>query len=176
MEKDKFLVVTVVILFILNLFTLGYVLYGRGEPIGQMFGNDGPGPEERFDDGRGPDRRGPENRKPDMMIISRLKLDPEQVMKFEELKREHRKQTEDLLFRGKKQRDEYFSLLKNDTPDTVRASQLLDQIGQNQKELDRATFSHFMKLRELCNADQKKLFDVFIEELAASLKQPPPGK
>lgn len=176
MEKDKFLVVTVVILFLLNLFTLGYVLYGRGEPIGQMFGNDGLGPEERFDDGRGPDRRGPENRKPDMMIISRLKLDPDQVMKFEELKREHRKQTEDLLFRGKKQRDEYFSLLKNDTPDTVRASQLLDQIGQNQKELDRATFSHFMKLRELCNADQKKLFDVFIEELAASLKQPPPGK
>ena len=176
MEKDKFLVVTVIILFLLNLFTLGYVLYVRGEPIGQMFGNDGPGPEERFDDGRGPDRRGPENRKPDMMIISRLKLDPDQVMKFEELKREHRKQTEDLLFRGKKQRDEYFSLLKNDTPDTVRASQLLDQIGQNQKELDRATFSHFMKLRELCNADQKKLFDLFIEELAASLKQPPPGK
>lgn len=176
MEKDKFLVVTVIILFILNLFTLGYVLYGRGEPMSPLFGNDGPGPEERFDDGRGPERRGPEMKKPDLMIINRLKLDPEQVMKFEELKKEHRKQTEDLLFSGKKMRDEYFSLLKNDTPDTVRASQLLSQLAQNQKELDMATFSHFRKLRELCSAEQKKLFDVFIEDLAASIKQPPPGK
>lgn len=176
MEKDKFLVVTVIILFILNLFTLGYVLYGRGEPLIPLLGNDGPGPEERFGEMREIDRKGPDIRRPDMMIINRLKLDPEQVIKFEELKKEHRKQTEDLLFSGKKLRDEYFSLLKNEPPDTAAASRLLDQIALNQKELDRSTFSHFRKLRELCNADQKKLFDVFIEELAASLNPPPPKK
>jgi Spy/CpxP family protein refolding chaperone len=176
MEKDKFLVVTIIILFILNLFTLGYVLFGKDEPFFPIFSGERPGPEGRMEDLSGPRDKGPDGRKPDLQIINRLKLTPDQILKFEELKKEHRKQADELIFQGKKLRDEYFSLLKSEFPDSAKASSLLNAIAENQKQLDKATFAHFKKLKELCDGDQKKLFDIFIEELAASLKPPIPQK
>ena len=124
MEKDKFLILTIIILFVLNLFTLGYVIMGRGEHLPPpMEDTDMRGPREQGPGDMNPNRKNPG--RPDEVIINRLKLNKDQILQFENLKNEHRKQTEDLQFASKKLHDEYFGLLKTDIPDTVKASQLL---------------------------------------------------
>ncbi|MBZ0202520.1 MAG: periplasmic heavy metal sensor [Ignavibacteria bacterium] len=165
MQKDRFLILTIIILFVLNLFTLGYVLMGLNPP---------PPPEmlERGPDMRRPDKK--EQGRPDELIINRLKLNTDQIGKFEDLKKEHRNQVDSIQFNSRKLHDEYFGLLKNPVADTAKASALLEQIAMNQKQLDRATFSHFEKLRDICNNDQKELFNRFIDEIAGSFKPPKP--
>lgn len=170
MEKDRFLIIVIIILFVLNLFTLGYVIIGReghSPPDIEKVGPRGPGDMD-------PNRKNPG--RPDEVIINRLKLNKDQVLQFENLKDEHRKQTEDLQFASKKLHDEYFGLLKSDTPDTVKASQLLVELGKNQQQLDKVTFEHFRKIKDICDKDQKQLFNTFIDEIAASFKPPIPKK
>lgn len=170
MEKDRFLIIVIIILFVLNLFTLGYVIMGREghpPPDKEMVGPRGPGDMD-------PNRKNPG--RPDEVIINRLKLNKDQVLQFENLKDEHRKQTEDLQFASKKLHDEYFGLLKSDTPDTVKASQLLVELGKNQQQLDKVTFEHFRKIKDICDKDQKQLFNIFIDEISGSFKPPVPKK
>lgn len=171
MQKDKFLILTIIILFALNLFTLGYV----------MLRKDGPPPPPHFMNGdmREGDMRDGEMRKqgrPDELIINRLKLSEAQVKQFEELKKEHRGQVEQLKEASKKMHDEYFGLLKQDKVDSVKAASVLEQIANNQKELDKVTFAHFEKIKGICDTSQKELFSKFIDEIAGAFKPPPPGK
>jgi protein CpxP len=162
MEKDKFLIITIIILFALNLFTLGFVLFGR-----QSSPPPGPLP-------LGMER--PRDVKPEEMIGNRLKFNPEQQKKLEVLVFEHRKQVESLHESSKKLHDEYFGILKTEPINTSKAESVLQQISENQKELDKATFAHFERIRELCNDDQKKLFNEFLDEVGrpkSSLPPPP---
>ncbi len=165
MQKDRFLILVIIILFVLNLFTLGYVLFElRPPPPPEMRGKD--------PDSRGPDRR--EQGRPDELIINRLKLNGDQIKKFEDLKKEHRGQVDSIQFSSRRLHDDYFGLLKSPVLDTAKANTLLEQISMNQKMLDRATFSHFEKLRAICDNDQKELFNRFIDEIAGSFKPPKP--
>ena len=158
MNKDKFLILVIIILFALNLFTLGFVLFGRPPippPPGPPFGM------EHKRDGR-----------PDDVIINRLKLTPDQQKKFEDLKKEHRGQVENIQEQSRKLHDEYFGLLKSEQVNTSKADSLLQLIANNQKELDKVTFTHFEKIRAICDANQKVLFSQFIDEIAHSFKPP----
>lgn len=166
MEKDKFLILTIIILFVLNLFTLGYVIIGKGEPPPSQIGD----MEKRGLKDMDPNRKPPG--KPDEVIIHRLKLNKDQVLNFEGLKNEHRKQIEEFQFVSKKLHDEYFGLLKSDSPDTIKALQLLTELGKNQQNIDRVTYEHFRQIKDLCDKDQKLLFNTFIDEIAASFKPP----
>lgn len=162
MEKDKFLIITIIILFALNLFTLGFVLFGRQSPPPLPPGPPPFGMEH------------PRDVKPEEMIGSRLKFNPEQQRKLEELVFEHRKQVESLQESSKKLHDEYFSTLKTEPVNTSKAESVLQQISENQKELDKATFAHFEKIREICNDDQKKLFNEFLDEVSRPKHPLPP--
>ena len=173
MEKDRFLILVIIILFVLNLFTLGYVIMGReGQP--PPLDMEIVGPRDRGPGDFDPNRKN--TGRPDEVIINRLKLNKDQIIQFENLKNEHRKQTEDLQFASKKMHDEYFGLLKSDTPDTLKASQLLLELGKNQQQLDKVTFEHFQKIKDICDKDQKQLFNTFIDEIAGSFKPPVPKK
>ena len=131
---------------------------GRVVPLG-----DEPGMRER----RQPNR-------PDEIIITKLKLNNEQVKKLEDLKKEHRNLVDSIQFSSKKLHDDYFGQLKNSPIDTAKANALLVQISLNQKELDKVTFSHFEKIRAICDNEQKELFNRFIDEIAGSFKPPKP--
>jgi len=161
MQKDKFLILTIIILFVMNIFTLGYVLFGR-QNMPPPFP---PGPHMM-------DRPGPD--KPDEMIIHKLNLNEQQIKQFDELKKEHRNQVESLQETSRKLHDELFGLLKESSVDVNKKNVLIEQISENQKELDNATFQHFEKLRGILSEEQKKQFSQFIDEIARSFKQKPP--
>jgi len=142
-------------LFVLNLMTLAYLLFGLHPPP--------PPPMGEFE------RQVPEKRGD--MIIEKLKLDDSQKKQFEDLKAEHHKQAEVLQEALRKLHDEYFGILKTEPVDTSKANTIVQQIADNQKELDRVTFKHFEKLRGVLNNEQKELFAKLIEEIA----KPPKG-
>jgi len=168
MVKDRFLIVVIIFLLILNLFTLGYLMFERNPP---------PGMEERgqFENEPG-NRDGIRPEKPDRLIINKLKLNEAQVKQFEELKKEHRQQIDLLQDSSRKYHDEYFGLLKYPQSDSIKANSLLDKIARNQVEIDKITYTHFEKIKAICDPEQKKLFDNFIDEIARSFKPPMPKK
>lgn len=147
--------VVVVALLVLNLGTLGY-LFWSGRP-----GAGGPQHPPR----------------PDKLIIERLKLDDAQIETFEGLKHEHHSGIVRLNKKSKTLYESYFALLKTETPDLPSADSIERLLGAVQQQKDSITFDHFIKLRQLCNADQKPLFDDFVDELGEILsRQPGPGK
>lgn len=152
MKRDTFFILAIVVLFILNVFTLGYVLLGHKDKRPPM---EQPGPQGRVED--------------------RLKLTTEQQAQFNDLKKEHRKQMDVLQSTSKELHDKYFDLLKTDSPNISARDSLLTILSKNQSEMDRVTFDHFLKLRKLCDTEQKKLFDTFIDEIAHSLMPRPEG-
>ncbi|RPI17179.1 MAG: periplasmic heavy metal sensor [Ignavibacteriae bacterium] len=166
MKKDTFLITAVIILFVFNLLTLAYVMFGLKKDNPPF----PPGPP------------------PGLVVEDRLQLNPEQRLQFEELKNEHRKAMESLLNTSRDLHDSYLNELKKDDIDTIKRNDLLRQIGDNQKEIDKVTFTHFEKLRAICTPEQKKLYNLFIDELARTLrppdrqpdgrptKAPPPGR
>lgn len=172
MVKDRFLIIVIVFLFILNLFTLGYLMFERNLPPPDMFERERVGSFENdphLRDKKRPDR-------PDMLIIDKLKLSDDQIKQFEDLKREHRRQIDLLQDSSRRYHDEYFGLLKYPQSDSVKANSFLDKIARNQIEIDKITYTHFEKIKAICDPEQKKLFDNFIDEIARSFKPPIPKK
>lgn len=172
MVKDRFLIVVIIFLFVLNLFTLGYLMFERRPLPPEMNEREG---FEQFENGLGKrDKNRPE--RPDKLIIDKLKLNETQVKQFEELKKEHRKQIDMLQDSSRRYHDEYFGLLKNAVTDSTKANALLNRIAQNQVEIDKVTYTHFEKIKAICDPSQKEFFNGFIDEIARSFKPPMPKK
>ncbi len=170
MVRDKFFILIIIFLFLLNLLTIGYLLIARrsSPEINNneyMIKHDG---DPEFRDKRIPG-------KPDK-IIEMLKFNEDQQKQFEELKKQNRMQVENLQDSSRILHDEYFGLLKPENYSRQKADSLLEQISANQKALDRVTFEHFEKIKNLCNPEQKKQFILLINEIAHSLKLPPPKR
>lgn len=172
MVKDRFLIIVIVFLFILNLFTLGYLMFERNPPPPDMFERDR---VESFEnDPHVRDKKRPD--RPDMLIIEKLKLNDGQIRQFEELKKEHRQHIYMLQDSSRRYHDEYFGLLKYPQSDSIKANSLLDKIARNQIEIDKITYTHFEEIKAICDSSQKMLFNNFIDDIARSLKPPIPKK
>lgn len=152
MEKTKFLTLIIIVLLAVNAGTLAYLVYSnvkQNEPT--------------------PNQKGG----PAAFIIKQLKLDEQQQTVFEELRFEHRSgmiRKQDSI---RTLHQEMFNHLKSDTPNATAADSIATIISLRKKELDMFTFHHFRQLREICNAEQKQLFDKFINEIQQAITSPP---
>lgn len=150
MKREKLLTICVVVLFVMNIGTLGLLFFTHQHMAHPPHG--GPG-------GHGPDR----------MIIEGLKLTPEQISRFETLKHDHH---EAMLKEGQKDRElhrAYFALLRSENPNKQMADSILQQMSDIVKERNEITFAHFADLRKLCTEEQKKRFDDILDEVTAAL-------
>jgi uncharacterized membrane protein len=109
---------------------------------------------------------------PAKMIIAELRLNPEQVKEFDKLKDEHHSSVVDFQRKGRELRDGLFDLLKQDKPDTAEVKRRMAEIGENQVAIEKVTFDHFQKVRQLCDADQKKRFDAIINDVLHRMAGP----
>ncbi len=111
------------------------------------------------------DNKGPAN-----FIIKELKFDEAQIESFNKLKFAHQDSVQALQITGRELRETYFQLLRNDTGDQVLANQILLQIANNQKEIEKITFSHFKSVKNICDSVQKEKFDSIILEVIHKMK------
>jgi Spy/CpxP family protein refolding chaperone len=109
---------------------------------------------------------------PAKMIIEELRLDPDQVKAFEKLKDEHHSAVVDLQRKGKELRDGLFDLLKQEHADSSEVKRRMAEIGENQVAIEKVTFEHFQKVRQLCDAEQKKRFDAMINDVLRRMAGP----
>ena len=99
---------------------------------------------------------------PGEFIIKVLKLNPDQVVLFSQLKEQHRDSMNFLREEAHNLRSRFFEKLKS-------GQQLDDEallkIAQNQSQIEGLTYRHFMSVRQLCNDKQLELFNQNIDEV-----------
>lgn len=155
MERSKFLTIIIIALLVLNLGTLAYLFMQNRRP---------PGPPIRQEGG------------PSAFIIDKLKLDDKQEQAFIVLRDFHRHNMRQKQDSVRMLKETYYKGLETDTPDMAKAAEIETQILQKQKEMDELTFDHFARVRQLCNPDQKQLFDEFIGDILRSMGGPKPPR
>lgn len=160
MERTKLLTLFVIGLFLLNLFTLGFVLL-------------------KSDSVRLPDRSQgpPEGEGPARLIMQRLHFDEQQKQQYQVLIDEHQKQTRLLNEKTARLYRNYYGLLAETPPDSVQANALSQQIADNQRAIAELNFAHFKELKALCRPDQQAYFTQLVDELARLFgrrQHPPP--
>lgn len=150
MKRDTLLTITVVVLLLLNLGTLGY-LFLREQP--------------------------PQNQGPGKLIVEGLKLSPPQIEQFEILRDEHRREMFQNDAYQRQRQQELWALLRTDAPDTTQARALINQWLTLESNKRIATFEHFRKIRLLCTPEQRVLFDTLILDIGKAMmpmpKRPP---
>ena len=140
MKRENLLTIAVFALLLLNFGTLGFLFFSRPPH--------GPGPG-RFD----------------KHMVEQLQLDAAQRQQFETLKTAHHEQ---MIASDRAYRDaleNYFALLKSDTPAPAQADSLLHVLAKIQRDRALATFQHFQALRQQCTAEQRQRFDAMLPEL-----------
>jgi periplasmic protein CpxP/Spy len=171
--------ITAIVLGILNLVLIASIwLRPRPHPpmhpmppMGPMHGEGHHGGPHPGNHGREHD--GPPHEMPGDFLAQELHLNPSQLRKFNDMREEHKAHIKDLHHDGKKLRDEFFKNLESDENDSIAVKKLASSIAANQEEIEFATFLHFKKVRELCDPDQKKIFDTIIAEVLMRMGRPP---
>ena len=152
MKKEIFYRVFILLLLLLNFGVLGYLLIEKDH-------RQKPGPEGI-----------------DNMIIKRLKLDEGQQEQFDRLKHEHHGQMMQIDEESGNLHRQLFDVLKKEPLDTAKKNRILSKLEFNYLQKELVTFEHFKKLRGILQADQKPLFDDFVDELGRHLIVPPPDR
>jgi protein CpxP len=164
MERTKWLTFAVIGLLLLNLATIGFLVFKPGG-----------GPQSR--PGGGP----PGREEPAAIIIARLHFDQNQQQAYRKLVDQHQKKMRILNEQMKQLHQQFYGLLAATSTDSVRKTALSQQIADNQKAQAELNFRHFEQIKTLCRPDQQADFKELASELARLFgrQQPPrfdPGR
>lgn len=151
MDKIKTLTIAVVALIILNIGTLGFLIFS--------------GPKLR---GPHPHREGPKN-----LIIEKLHFDQKQQVAYEALIQWHRSTVDSLDQQIRQTKNRlYLQLIKTNVDETTKDS-LIAVIANEQKQIEQTHFKHFQDIKKLCNAEQLEDYYDLTEELSRIFGKPP---
>jgi protein CpxP len=152
MNSKKIITLLILVLFAVNLITLGCFWFGRKH---------------------GPSSGMPEHGGPAAFLIRELKLTEDQQQQFEKLKRAHHEHIEQVQDSLHELRELFFHELS--VSDTRKADSLAKVIGEKQSSIERITFDHFKQVRAICTPEQQKRFDEVIQEALRMMGGPPGG-
>lgn len=154
MNKMRLLTLAVTGLLLLNFGLLGFLFLKKDQPPGR--------------EGRSP------HDEPKHLIIRRLQLDEAQQAAYQVLIDEHRSHMNVLNRQEMELKNELYSLLSEEKPDTMVASALIHKIGDKQEAIEHVNFEHFRQIRALCKPGQLPAFDSLAKELAGIFAPPHP--
>lgn len=154
MNKMRLLTLAVTGLLLLNFGLLGFLFLKKDHP-----------PER--------ERRAP-HEEPRNLIIRRLKLDGAQQAAYQVLIDDHRSHMNVLNRQSLELKNELYSLLREEKPDTMVATALIRKIGGKQEAIEHVNFGHFRQIRALCRPEQLPAFDSLAKELAGIFAPPHP--
>lgn len=152
-SKIKLLTATTVILIVLNTVVLSFIWLGH-PPHHGMGGPGGPGRDD--------------------MILRELKFDDTQRKQFDQLREEHHHLMETINEKDRRTHEALFELIKTGQDSSPVADSLINEIGNNRKQVDAATYHHLAKLRKICTPEQQKIFDDIILNIFKHGPQGPP--
>lgn len=159
-SKFKWLVWIVVILAIMNISTLGTIMYNR-----YISSNN----SEVVSVTRMRMKNDPENFS-GRYFRDKLGLDKEQMEKFREINTEFRQKAHEVTQELFRIREEMLNQLSLPDTDTVKLSLLSDSIGMMHADLKKLSFRYYLDVKNICRPDQQEelqfIFrDAFIQDM-----------
>ena len=151
MEKSKLLTIAVFALLLLNLGTLGFLVFGKTPAMPP---------------------HGP-HREPKYQIIEQLHFDTTQQQQYEKLILGHREaisQIEEHIHMAKNRL--YLQLLKDQTDNKAKDS-LIDVHATYQKQIEQTHFNHFRDIKKICKPEQLDYYYDLTQELSRIFSRPP---
>ena len=141
--QNKLLVLLVAILLVAN---LGLMLYFFGFRHAQRTGEFPARPVTDF-------------------IQKQLGFNPDQAARFQQLRDQHKAEVKPVIDEIKKLKDSLYSLLQKPQLNDTLAVNLIDKIGEKQKEWGLMIFHHFQKVRAICDSSQLPKFDTLVHRM-----------
>jgi len=154
--KIKLLASTSLVLILLNLVAIGFMWLGPHHPPRPGMGRPGYGPDRNE------------------AIIRELNLNDTQRKQFEQLKDEHHHIIEAINEKDRRTHEALFDLIKTGGENTATADSLINEMADNKKQIETATYHHLADLRKMCTPDQQKKFDDIVVNLFKQGPQGPP--
>lgn len=112
---------------------------------------------------------------PDEYLSKELKLTPQQVKTYNEMRNQHFRFTRKLNEENRMLRDSFFEHIKTPVLNTGAVETLEKKITANQVILDTATLQHFRKFRSILNHDQQEKFDHVLKNIVHMMSGAPQG-
>ena len=110
--------------------------------------------------------KGGEQPRPVSDFIQRqLGFNPEQAAKFQQLRDQHKEDVKPVIDDMKKLKDSLYRLLQKPELNDTMAVNLIDKIGERQKDWELMIFHHFQKLRAICDSSQLPRFDTLVHRM-----------
>jgi len=144
MQKTKLLTIAVIGLLIINLGTLGFLVFGR------------------------PDTHNPQlegRPEPKQIIMEKLHFDASQQKEYARLIQWHRSEIKKRDENIRQAKNALYSQLSQDSIDVKAKDSLISVINANQKLVEQTHFRHFEDIKKLCRKDQLEDFNSLTEEL-----------
>ena len=117
-----------------------------------------------------PDRAGG----PASIIIRELNFNDVQRQQFEKLKEEHQHIMRSTNEKERHTHDALSNLIREGQDSTAASDSLINEIIQDKKRIEIATFHHLAEVRKICRPEQQKKFDNIIINLFARRPEGPP--
>ena len=157
-QKNKLLMIIVVVLVILNIVSVSYILFSP-PPF--------PGAHDKQKD---PIAR---------FLDEELGFSKEQKMQYQKLREEHFIRSDSLMNVHAKVLRDFFDLLKKDSTNQEEVRLKAAVIGKWEVDRSFETYNHFRAIRALCTPEQRRTFDAMITDVLQQPREPrggPPDK
>ncbi len=143
-SNNKILTIAVVLLLIVNIALVAFMIQGRK---------------------KGAARHGSGKGDPSEMMAKELNMTEQQKKDHKLLKEEHFKNIKPLFDSVKAAKTAFFSLLKDSVVSDSILNTYSQRISERQAAIDKLTFAHFKRIRNLFTAEQQPKFDAFVQKM-----------
>ena len=143
-SNNKILTIAVVLLLIINIALVVFMIQGRK---------------------KGASWHGSGNGDPSEMMAKELNMTEQQKKDHKLLKEEHFKNIKPLYDSVRAAKTAFFSLLKDSTVSDSTINVYSQRISERQSAIDKLTFAHFKRIRNLFTAEQQPKFDAFVQKM-----------
>ena len=143
-STNKILTIAVVLLLLTNIALVVFMVKGRNHR-----------------QGRGPGGKGD----PFEMMVKELNMTDQQQKDYKQLKEDHFKMIKPLFDSVRAAKTAFFSLIKDSTTTDSTVNVYSQRISERQAVIDKLTFAHFKKVRNLFTPEQQPKFDEFVKKM-----------
>jgi hypothetical protein len=141
--QNRFLVLLVAILLVANLGLMLYFFVGRSNHNKHQSSNH---PVSDF-------------------MQKQIGFNADQAAKFQELRDQHKQAVKPVINEIKMLKDSLYRLLQKPPVNDSVAGNLVNEIGEKQKQWEFMIFHHFQKIRALCDTAQLPKFDTLVHHM-----------
>ncbi len=142
-SNNKILTIAVVLLLIINIALVAFMVLGKNKDTAKRTGK--PDPSE--------------------MMAKELNMTEQQKKDHKQLKEEHFKNIKPLFDSVRAAKTAFYALLKDSTVSDSMINAYSQRISEKQSTIDKLTFAHFKRIRNLFTAEQQPKFDDFVQKM-----------